>query len=286
MKAYSELTALRNRNESVEKVYAGSYIDKDNVLVVQLTTDAKEILDIVQKSTISQEVRFRKQRYSYSELMKTYNKLVAIAENTKLYDMANSFALDEVNNAVEVRLRDISYEDRFRKEICDDACIRFIESRGDIVFSVGKVSPEVGGVEKVNHIRYTVTKKKGNVREVTVNGIEGKSRRSIVIPATVTLAKKTYKVVGIEKNAFKGMKKLKTVTISKNVRRIEDQAFKNCKRLATVKILSGNCSFSGKSIWKGTSKKMIIKVSESNLKRMRKRLKKTGIRMGNVKVLK
>ncbi len=135
--------------------------------------------------------------------------------------------------------------------------------------------------------RYTVTKKTDTVREVTLKDIQDteKSRKTISIPDTVTIARKVYRVVGIEKNAFKGMKKLKTVTVGKNVKKIDSNAFRNCKKLTTVKIKSKNCTFSGKGIWKGTSKKLTVKVPKGSLKKMRKRLKKTGLKKSGVKAL-
>lgn len=84
----------------------------------------------------------------------------------------------------------------------------------------------------------------------------------------------------------KGMKKLKTVTVGKNVKKINSNAFRNCKKLTTVKIKSKNCTFSEKGIWKGTSKKLTVKVLKSSLKKMQKRLKKTGLKKSAVKAMK
>lgn len=164
---------------------------------------------------------------------------------------------------------DLSYVDRFKAEICDADCLIF-EKVGKIVPSVGVRKPEVGTVWNVKNIRYGITKKSGKVREVKVRGVEGKSRKCVTIPATIKLDKKTYKVVGIEKNAFKGMKRLKTVIVGKNVRKIHKQAFNNCKKLEKVKILSKKCSFSGKCIRKGASKKLVIKVPKSSKRKLRK----------------
>ncbi len=85
--------------------------------------------------------------------------------------------------------------------------------------------------------------------EVTVNGgvyklsgttaaLIGASKKtltSLVIPATVKANGKTYKVTAIEKNALKGMKKLKTVTVGKNVKTIGKSAMMNCTALTAVK---------------------------------------------------
>lgn len=92
-------------------------------------------------------------------------------------------------------------------------------------------------------------------------------------------------MVGIEKNAFKRAKKVKTLTIGKNVKKIDNHAFKNCKKLKTVKILAKDCKLSGKDIWRGTPKKLVVKVPKSALKKMQKRLKKSGLKNATVTAL-
>ena len=161
-----------------------------------------------------------------------------------------------------------------------------IASKGQKVFdSMGMAYPKVGSSERMNDIIYTVTKKTDTTREVTVRCVDMSSRTKVTIPATVKMAKKTYRVVGIEKRAFRHMKNVKTITIGKNVKKIDNQAFRNCKKLSTVKILSKNCRFSGKSIWKGTSKKLTVKVPKTVLKKMRERLKNTRLKKTAVKAL-
>ena len=154
-----------------------------------------------------------------------------------------------------------------------------------IFHSYKTLYPELGRPWSVNGITYTVTRKTDTTREVTVRWIDMSSRTKVTIPATVKMAKKTYKVVGIEKRAFRYMKKIKTVTIGKNVKKIDNQAFRNCKKLSTVKILSKNCRFAGKNIWKGTPKNLTVMVPKSVLKKMRGRLKKTGLKKTAVKAL-
>lgn len=166
--------------------------------------------------------------------------------------------------------------------------VRTAERDGKACFTTEMTQyPIVGRPWAITPFRYTVTKKTDTEREVTVINVDSteKSRKSLNIPDTVTIARKVYKVVGIQKNAFKGMKKLKTVTVGKNIKEIDSNAFRNCKKLTTVKIKSKNCTFSGKGIWKGTSKKLTVKVPKGSLKKMRKRLKKTGLKKSGVKAL-
>ena len=67
----------------------------------------------------------------------------------------------------------------------------------------------------------------------TVALIKAKNTKSVKIPATVKLNKHTFKVVQINANAFKG-KKIRTVTLGKNVKVIKKNAFKNSKATKVI----------------------------------------------------
>ena len=78
-----------------------------------------------------------------------------------------------------------------------------------------------------------------------------KSKKSVTVPAKVTINGKTYKVVGISKNAFKGTK-AKTVTIktSSLTKKSVKGAFKGAKKLKTVKVKVGSKSANKKALKK------------------------------------
>ena len=86
--------------------------------------------------------------------------------------------------------------------------------------------PQVGRYWSANNIRYKVVKKTDTEREVVAMNLnyaknsDKNKVKKVVLPNTVTLAGKKYRVVGVNKNAFKGLKNLTTVTIGKNVRNI------------------------------------------------------------------
>ncbi len=61
-----------------------------------------------------------------------------------------------------------------------------------------------------------------------------KNLPSVTIPDVVRLNGKTYKVVSVGKNAFKGNEKLKMVKIGKNIEIIETKAFYQCKNLRYI----------------------------------------------------
>ena len=64
-----------------------------------------------------------------------------------------------------------------------------------------------------------------------------KTVKKITVPATVKVSGKTYKVTAVSANAFKGCKKLTSVTIGKNVTSIGKKAFYKCSKLKTVIII-------------------------------------------------
>ncbi len=125
---------------------------------------------------------------------------------------------------------------------------------------------------------------------------------SITVPSSIVINNVTYKVTSIAANAFAGHKKITKVTIGKNVTSIGKSAFKNCKKLKTVTInstvlksIGSNAFFGdkslrtvtvksvkltsksvGKNAFKGTNKKLIIKVPKKKIADYKKFFKKKG----------
>ncbi len=66
----------------------------------------------------------------------------------------------------------------------------------------------------------------------------GMSAKKASVPATVKINKKTYKVTSVASYAFVGYDKLTTLTIGKNVKRINSSAFSGCKSLKSLTINS------------------------------------------------
>ena len=60
--------------------------------------------------------------------------------------------------------------------------------------------------------------------------------KSITVPDTVKLGKKTYKVTEVSAYAFVGYDKLTTVTLGKNVKKLNKNAFAGANRLRAVKV--------------------------------------------------
>jgi len=98
------------------------------------------------------------------------------------------------------------------------------------------VVPAQGKTYTKGYLIYKVTKSAAKNGEVAVTAPTKKTRKTIVIPATITLNGYTFKVTSIQQRAFKSNTKLKTVTIGKNIKSIGKNAFKGIQKKAVFKI--------------------------------------------------
>ena len=115
----------------------------------------------------------------------------------------------------------------------------------------------------------TVSSKKINVKvtssskknpTVTVTKITDKNAKKLTIPATVKVKGVTYKVTAVSDKAFKGNKKLTTVTIGSNVTKIGKEAFSGCKNLKKITVAAGKLKTIGKNAFKGINKLSLIHI--------------------------
>jgi len=107
-------------------------------------------------------------------------------------------------------------------------------------------------------------------------------KASMGTASTITINGVKYKVVGIGDGAFKGFKKLKKVTINKNITSIGKQAFAGCTKLSSVVIKATGLKTIKAGAFKKTSKKMTVKftskkVSAKKRKALLKKMKKAGM---------
>ncbi|WP_347475223.1 leucine-rich repeat protein [Clostridium sp. AF15-41] len=106
-----------------------------------------------------------------------------------------------------------------------------------------------------------------------------KKAKKLTIPATVKVKNVTYKVTAVSDKAFKGNKKLTTVTIGSNVAKIGKEAFSSCKNLKKITVTAGKLKTIGKNAFKGINKKATITVKETKKAKidLKKQLKKKSI---------
>lgn len=138
--------------------------------------------------------------------------------------------------------------------------------------------------ESSSNNNYKVTKsatKNGTVELAKIS----KSASSVTVPDTVTVNGVTYKVTSVSKNAFKNNKKLKKVTVGKNITKINTNTFYGCKNLKTITIKSTNLKYVGKNAFKGINAKAKIKVPKNKLGYYKKLFAKKG-QKGTVKIVK
>lgn len=143
-----------------------------------------------------------------------------------------------------------------------------------------------GTVQKVSGVKYKVT----NAKNKTVDYQVGKKNATkATVPATVKLTaggeKVSYKVTGIAKNAFKGNKKLTSVTIGKNVTTIKANAFNGCKKLKKIAVKTTKLRSVGKNALKGVNAKCKITVPKKKKAAYTKLFKNKGQKK-SVKVVK
>lgn len=141
--AYAELMDVVEESAAVEKNYAGAYIDDDNQLVVNLTTSSEKVQDIVQENTESQKVEFQEKKYTYEELTEVSDQIADAMVGTEYMEVVSSIGVNEIDNAVEVELDDLSYETGFRAEVSNHECIRFKKSLHEV--QAGKTDLKPGG---------------------------------------------------------------------------------------------------------------------------------------------
>ena len=126
---------------------------------------------------------------------------------------------------------------------------------------------------------YKITKSALKNKTVTYVATTNKKASTITIPDTVVISGVTYKVTAVEKNAFANNKKLKTVTIGKNVTAIGAKAFYGCKNIKTIIIKSKKLTTKkiGSKAFSKTPKKMTVKVPKNKFKAYKKMLIKRGV---------
>lgn len=146
---------------------------------------------------------------------------------------------------------------------------------------------KTGSVHGCNGAKYKITKTGTSAKDCTVTymGPEKKNRTSLNIPATVKINGTIYKVTAIANKACRNNKKLKKVTVGKNVRTIGASAFAGNAKLKSIVVKSSSLKKVGKKALKGVNAKCKIKVPKKKWKAYARLFKGKGQKAG-VKVVK
>lgn len=148
----------------------------------------------------------------------------------------------------------------------------------------------IGNYTDSKQLAYVVSIKKGatyvvagykykvlSSAKVAIVGASAKSKKKIVVKNTVTIGGKVCKIVEIGNNAFKNYKKLKKVTIGKNVTKIGAKAFYGAKNLNSIKFQGTKITKIGANAWKNINKNAVFEMKEKGTAKLKKMLTaKTG----------
>ena len=153
------------------------------------------------------------------------------------------------------------------------------ESRksGSIKLTVTKPEPVLPAVGTPYGSEYTVTQSSALAKTVIYKGPAKKNAKTVVIPESVEINGYTYQVTEIASKAFMNNRKIKTVVIGANIKKIGKKAFSGCKKLADIKILSTSLKKIDKTVFKGIYKKAKITVPKKKYNAYKKLLKKAKL---------
>lgn len=118
--------------------------------------------------------------------------------------------------------------------------------------------------------KYKVLKSSASARTVAFMGVTSKNVKAVRIPDSVVIDGLTYKVTEISAQALKGKKKLKTVSVGKNVTKIGKNAFYGCRQLVQIVVQGKKVSSVGSNAFKGTGGNANVYVPASSLGKYRK----------------
>ncbi|SDB24079.1 leucine-rich repeat protein [Butyrivibrio sp. INlla16] len=135
---------------------------------------------------------------------------------------------------------------------------------------------------------YTISSVDEGKEAVTYAKPDSNKVTSATIPDTITIDNKEYKVTEIAANAFKNNKKLKKITIGKNINKIGANAFFGCKNLKNIKFKTVLLTKKtvGKNAFKGVNAKAKAKVPKKVLKLYKKFLPGKGLNGKGQKITK
>lgn len=154
---------------------------------------------------------------------------------------------------------------------------------------VAKKVPAKGSVHKSadGKLAFKVTKSDAKNGTVTVSKLLKKTVKTVTIPATVTIDGYTFKVTAVANNVFKNASRLKSVVIGANVKSIGKSSFYKCKKLTTITFKGIKAPGVGKNAFKSGKSKVTVKVpkkmKKSQLNKLKKALKKAGVKKASYK---
>ncbi|WP_052431121.1 glycoside hydrolase family 2 [Robinsoniella peoriensis] len=184
-----------------------------------------------------------------------------------------------IKDGSKVLKQDVDYTVYYKNNKNPGTAQIIITGRGSYKGSVTKtfvITAKKGKTYTVGNYKYKVLSASTRSGTVSLTKPVKNILKTVKVSDTVKIGNYKYKITEIGKNAFKGNKKLKTVTIGKNVKKIGSSAFYNAKLLKKITVNSKVIKSVGKNALKGINGKAVIKVPKSKLKSYQSRFAKKG----------
>ena len=137
--------------------------------------------------------------------------------------------------------------------------------------------PKIGDTRTINYITYQVTRTTSSDLRVKAVGCTKQTLTTLTIPSTITFGGGVYKVTNIGVNAFRDMPKLTSLSIGKNVIKINRAAFYNCPKMRAITIYSRKLTGVGEKAFSKTYVKAKVNVSNAYIKKYKSYLQDAGL---------
>lgn len=234
---------------------------KDAGIRPALTLDLSKTSSYSYAGTVSTSNQYKsKDNYSY-KITKAANakKKGGEVELFEYYDNNIVYDAKKFKVADKVKINGINYK----------------VTKVSVKFGVGKFLYKIS-----NDAKNTKKAKKAKKKNFEVKVVGTNSElylKKATIASTINIGGKKYKVTSISTKAFADEKKIKKLTLGKNIKTIDAKAFSKCKKLSKVIIKSKKLTKIGKGAFyvKG-GKKITIKVPGKKKEAYKNLLKKAG----------
>lgn len=137
--------------------------------------------------------------------------------------------------------------------------------------------PQVGDTRTIGNITYQVTRTTASDPRVKAVGCTKQTLTTLTVPDTITFGGTNYKVTNIGANAFRDMPSLTTLSIGKNVIKINRAAFYNCPKLKSVTIHSKKLTSVIEKAFSKTYAKAKVNVPNAYVKKYKSYLLDAGL---------
>ncbi len=270
-------TALENLYKEYEEVKADGYTEESFKVFQSARNHAKDILDKADATQEEVDNAAKELEAAYKGLKKqekppvaqvnkaalqaSYQKYVSLKQASYTKESWNVFSAALTNAKKALDAKSITQAEVDQARTALEQAYKGLK----------KAAPKI----KVKHtytykgLKYKVTKLSGKSGSVTLVGASDKNRKTLTVPAAVTLNGIKCKVTAVGTKAFQNYKKLTKVTIGSNVVTIGTKAFYNCKKLERVTI-GKNVTTIGKQAFYKDKKLKSITIKTKKLKNVGK----------------